>query len=184
MNGPPPRMIMGPTASSSGPPPLTSLSLPPPPSVRGPPTPGGIPVPPPSHHLLPHPTMSPSVPRGPPPGMGMRGPPPGMDMNPHRIPPPGSGRPEWASIVQQPAPHVNPAFFPPPVAAPPPGFPPPIGQPPPFITDNRPPHANDTPSISETEFEEVMGRNRTVSSSAISRAVTDASTGNLKMIPQ
>ncbi|KAI9554345.1 hypothetical protein GHT06_019617 [Daphnia sinensis] len=179
MNGPPPRMMMGPSASSSGPPPLTSLSLPPPPSVRGPPTPAGIPVPPPTHHLLPHPVMSPTVvPRGPPPGMGMRGPPPGMDMNPHRIPPPGNGRPEWANIVQQPAPHVNPAFFPPPVAAPPPGFPPPIGQPPPFITDTRPPHTNDAPSVSEAEFEEVMGRNRTVSSSAIARAVADASTGD------
>jgi cleavage and polyadenylation specificity factor subunit 6/7 len=100
-----------------------------------------------------------------------------MDMNPHRIPPPGNGRPEWANIVQQPAPHVNPAFFPPPVAAPPPGFPPPIGQPPPFITDTRPPHTNEAPNVSEAEFEEVMGRNRTVSSSAIARAVADASTG-------
>jgi cleavage and polyadenylation specificity factor subunit 6/7 len=100
-----------------------------------------------------------------------------MDMNPHRIPPPGNGRPEWANIVQQPAPHVNPAFFPPPVAAPPPGFPPPIGPPPPFITDNRPPHTNEPPNVSEAEFEEVMGRNRTVSSSAIARAVADASTG-------
>lgn len=31
--------------------------------------------------------------------------------------------------------------------------------------------------MSEVEFEEVMGRNRTVSSSAISRAVQDAATG-------
>ena len=77
------------------------------------------------------------------------------------------------------------------MAAPPPGFPPPIGQPPPFITAatdsvvHRAPHvggANDVTgmagSISEAEFEEVMGRNRTVSSSAIARAVADASTGN------
>jgi len=33
------------------------------------------------------------------------------------------------------------------------------------------------PAISEAEFEEVMGRNRTVSSSAIARAVADASIG-------
>jgi hypothetical protein len=33
--------------------------------------------------------------------------------------------------------------------------------------------------ISEQEFEEIMGKNRTVSSSAIARAVTDASSGNL-----
>ena len=46
-------------------------------------------------------------------------------------------------------------------------------QPPPFVTDSR-----DGPNISEAEFEEVMGRNRSVSSSAIARAVADASTGN------
>jgi cleavage and polyadenylation specificity factor subunit 6/7 len=34
-----------------------------------------------------------------------------------------------------------------------------------------------TITMSEAEFEEVMGRNRTVSSSAISRAVADAATG-------
>lgn len=33
------------------------------------------------------------------------------------------------------------------------------------------------PQISETEFEEIMGRNRTVSSSAIARAVSDAAAG-------
>ena len=37
---------------------------------------------------------------------------------------------------------------------------------------------NAPPAISEAEFEEVMGRNRTVSSSAIARAVNDAATGN------
>jgi len=46
-------------------------------------------------------------------------------------------------------------------------------QPPPFVADPR-----DGPNISEAEFEEVMGRNRSVSSSAIARAVADASTGN------
>lgn len=48
-------------------------------------------------------------------------------------------------------------------------------QPPPFVTDPR-----DGPNISEAEFEEVMGRNRSVSSSAIARAVADASTGKFK----
>lgn len=33
------------------------------------------------------------------------------------------------------------------------------------------------PPISEVEFEEIMGRNRTVSSSAIARAVSDAAAG-------
>lgn len=34
-----------------------------------------------------------------------------------------------------------------------------------------------TPQLSETEFEEIMNRNRTVSSSAIARAVSDAAAG-------
>jgi hypothetical protein len=35
------------------------------------------------------------------------------------------------------------------------------------------------PPISEIEFEEIMGRNRTVSSSAIARAVSDAAAGTM-----
>lgn len=38
--------------------------------------------------------------------------------------------------------------------------------------------ASRTP-LSEAEFEEIMNRNRAISSSAISRAVSDASAGNL-----
>jgi len=73
-------------------------------------------------------------------------PPPIMSMPP-RGPPP---------IIHPagPAPHVNPAFFP----QGPPGYPPPIHH-----------------GLSEQEFEEIMSRNRTVSSSAIARAVQDAS---------
>merc|ERR1719331_2587506 len=54
--------------------------------------------------------------------------------------------------------HVNPAFFPPgaPVAVP----------------FHEVPHG-----LSEPEFEEIMSRNRTVSSSAIARAVQDAASG-------
>merc|ERR1719362_915022 len=54
--------------------------------------------------------------------------------------------------------HVNPAFFPPgaPVAVP----------------FHEVPHG-----LSEPEFEEIMSRNRTVSSSAIARAVQDAANG-------
>lgn len=37
---------------------------------------------------------------------------------------------------------------------------------------------NGNMGISEVEFEEIMNRNRTVSSSAISRAVRDAATGD------
>lgn len=38
-------------------------------------------------------------------------------------------------------------------------------------------HRPEVPAISEVEFEEIMGRNRTVSSSAIARAVSDAAAG-------
>lgn len=37
------------------------------------------------------------------------------------------------------------------------------------------------PAISEAEFEEIMSRNRTVSSSAIARAVSDAAAGMLNV---
>ena len=42
-----------------------------------------------------------------------------------------------------------------------------------FIISHEPP----APSISEAEFDEILQRNKTVSSSAISRAVQDASAG-------
>lgn len=113
--------------------------------------------------------------------------------------PPGMGGPG-----QGPAPHVNPAFFnqggnpgshpnggppgphgpssgggPPPHfnpqggAAPRGPWPGPGGKPPggPF------PEHSITPQLSEAEFEEIMTRNRTVSSSAIARAVSDAAAG-------
>jgi cleavage and polyadenylation specificity factor subunit 6/7 len=59
-----------------------------------------------------------------------------------------------------PAPHVNPAFFP---HGPPPG----AGYAAPGVALG----------ISEAEFDEIMSRNRTVSSSAIARAVQDAAAG-------
>lgn len=101
-----------------------------------------------------------------------------------------------------PAPHVNPAFFNqnplpqpqgpnpmsqgPPISGPPnphfnqprpaAGWPAPVNKLPgaPF---EQPPQTGMTPQISETEFEEIMNRNRTVSSSAIARAVSDAAAG-------
>ena len=88
----------------------------------------------------------PGAPGGPPPPIMHGAPPPGA---PPRsiIPPPG------------PVPHVNPAFFPAHQGPPPSGYPP--GLPPPGAP----------PGLSEVEFEEIMSRNRTVSSSAIARAV-------------
>lgn len=49
-------------------------------------------------------------------------------------------------------------------------------QQPPMVPMDKP------PQFSELEFEEIMSRNRTVSSSAISRAISDAATGFEKKI--
>ncbi|KAL7037736.1 hypothetical protein ACKWTF_009337 [Chironomus riparius] len=96
-----------------------------------------------------------------------------------------------------PAPHVNPAFFNQGVGpmqvsqqGPPSHFNPQQGprpqgmwpqqgnKMPPFEGQNQPPPTGPAqPPISEAEFEEIMGRNRTVSSSAIARAVSDAAAG-------
>jgi len=142
----------------------------PPPRMRGPPPPGAIRGPPPG---------MPYAPRGPPPP-GMRGPPP-MRLPPPGAPPPGMpphvapppmvhgpppGMPPRALPPPGPAPHVNPAFFPPPGGPPPPTS---VGYGPPPAAVG-PPHG-----LGEAEFEEIMSRNRTVSSSAIARAVQDAS---------
>lgn len=115
---------------------------------------------------------------------------PNQGMN---MPPRG---PPQMPMNQGPAPHVNPAFF----------NQNNIGQGPPMQQNmnmgGAPPHFNQQglrpmfggpnkipgpgfeipptnvqPPISEVEFEEIMGRNRTVSSSAIARAVSDAAAG-------
>jgi len=77
---------------------------------------------------------------------------------------------------QAPAPHVNPAFFQQPSGAPqgPPGHP---GYGPPNGPSSRPYMSNEM-GMSEQELEEIMSRNRTVSSSAIARAVADAAAGD------
>ena len=107
--------------------------------------------------------------RGPPPGFNrpppgmphMRGPPPMHAGPPPAIPPPAMGGPPPGMHLRGPppgpVPHFNPAFVP---GGPPAGYPPAV------------PHG-----LSDTEFEEIMGRNRTVSSSAIARAVQDAANG-------
>nr|XP_020455096.1 cleavage and polyadenylation specificity factor subunit 6 [Monopterus albus] len=109
---------------------------------------------------------------------GPIGPPMALAPPPHMPGPPPGGPP--------PAPHVNPAFFPPPGNSSmppndsrgPPGPNDPYGRPPPYDRDygpgGREMEASRTP-LSEAEFEEIMNRNRAISSSAISRAVSDAS---------
>lgn len=136
-------------------------------------------------------------PRGPRPDWGNRPPMHPGNFNPGQqgmqgMPPRG---PPQMPINNQPAPHVNPAFFNqnnmnqgPPMQnmgapihfnqqGPRPGMWP-VGGP------NKMPGpgfevspTNAQPPISEVEFEEIMGRNRTVSSSAIARAVSDAAAG-------
>merc|ERR1711936_4456 len=97
--------------------------------------------------------------RGPPPAI----PPPGIPGIPVRLPPPTSIGAPPPHILAAPPPrvgvlppgaHMNPAFL-----AGAPGYPPP------------------STGLSEVEFEEIMARNRTVSSSAIARAVQDAAAG-------
>ncbi|MEQ2264233.1 Cleavage and polyadenylation specificity factor subunit 6 [Xenotaenia resolanae] len=113
-----------------------------------------------------------------PPGSGSRG---GFPMGSRkgRFPGPPGGPP--------PAPHVNPAFFPPPGgnnmppndSRGPPGPNDPYGRPPPYDSRDYGPGRGDMESsrgpLNEAEFEEIMNRNRAISSSAISRAVSDAS---------
>ncbi|XP_078076669.1 cleavage and polyadenylation specificity factor subunit 7-like isoform X1 [Mustelus asterias] len=121
--------------------------------------------------------------------------PPGLP--PHLVVPPPGAVP--------PAPHINPAFFIPPNAGLPPpidnrGLPMPptdiYGRPSPsqynreefkrgrllFLTDTLNNKSRDpdpsSPPLSEAEFEEMMNKNRAISSSAISKAVAGASTGD------
>ncbi|KAA0720809.1 Cleavage and polyadenylation specificity factor subunit 6 [Triplophysa tibetana] len=157
---PPPVMFPG----QFGQPPMGPMPPGPPPPGYGPP-----PGPPPPQQGPPPPGPFPPRPPGP------LGPPLGLAPPPHMQGPPPGGPP--------PAPHVNPAFFPPPGnnsmsssegRGPQPGDP--YGRPP-YERDYGP-GGRDMDSrtpLSEAEFEEIMNRNRAISSSAISRAVSDAS---------
>ena len=123
-------------------------------------------------------------PRGFGPGGVQRGPPPqmhpgGFNQQPVNMPP---NMPPRAPGPMNPAPHVNPAFFnqssmPPNIPGAPPN--PHFNQqnPRPMNWNPQQPPSVAQPPISEAEFEEIMGRNRTVSSSAIARAVSDAAAG-------
>merc|ERR1719422_2195885 len=162
----------GPRPSGPGGPPMRAPMRGPPP---GGPMMGGPPPGAPLHY----------APRGPPPGL----PPPGLPP-PIRGPPPGVGRPPPGHPPPGIPPHVG---GPPPVSGPPPSRPPPglppQGPPPvpgahvnpAFFPPGSAPmvyHEVHVPhGLSEPEFEEIMSRNRTVSSSAIARAVQDAAAG-------
>ncbi|XP_059174477.1 cleavage and polyadenylation specificity factor subunit 6-like isoform X2 [Physella acuta] len=132
-------------------------------------------------------------------------PPPGL--RPPHIAGPGIPPPNMPQVTSAPPPgHVPPPghnpFFPPTLAGPPPTAthppPDPYGRPPPTAAyaENpyaRPPpdrpsrsdirktpirHEPPPPQLSDQEFEEIFQRNKTVSSSAINRAVQDASSGD------
>lgn len=132
---------------------LPLMGLPPPPIPPPPPLSSsfGVPPPPPGihyQHLMPPPPRLP----------------------PHlAVPPPGA---------IPPALHLNPAFFPPPNAT--------VGPPPDTYMKASTPYnhhgsrdSGPPPStVSEAEFEEIMKRNRAISSSAISKAVSGASAGD------
>jgi len=164
MRGPPPGVRGPPPGHPGGPPPGA------PPFYRGPPPSHGHPRGPPPGVSHPPPGPPPVI-RGPPPGI--RPPIPGIPMSgppPHSAPPIVMGGPPPSVRAlppgmppQGPPPipgaHVNPAFFPP-------------GAPPTHLPYHDPGHG-----LSELEFEEIMSRNRTVSSSAIARAVQDAANG-------
>jgi len=173
----------GPRGSTPGLPPMgrgggpmrgPSLRAPPPGPYNYPPPaaldskvstpPGGAPhLPPPGAPMF-HAPPPAHVARPPPGVVGVtRPPPPGI---PPHVAPPVSGPPRAPppSLPPQgpppvPGAHVNPAFFPP-------------GSAPMVYHEVHVPHG-----LSEPEFEEIMSRNRTVSSSAIARAVQDAAAG-------
>uniref|UniRef100_A0A4W3K6L2 Cleavage and polyadenylation specificity factor subunit 6 n=1 Tax=Callorhinchus milii TaxID=7868 RepID=A0A4W3K6L2_CALMI len=168
---PPPVMFPG---QPFGQPPLGPLPPGPPPPVPG----YGPPPGPPPPQQGPPPPPGPFPPRPP----GPIGPPINLAPPPPHLPGPPPGAPP-------PAPHVNPAFFPPPANSvvpssdsrgPPPSDP--YGRPPPYDRGDYGPAGRDMDSsrtpLSEAEFEEIMNRNRAISSSAISRAVSDASAGD------
>ena len=165
-----------PTQPPAGVRPPTALPPPgfrPPVGRQGPP---GLPPPgmPPPGYRQPLPGLRGPPPISqPPPGlMAVRGPPPVL-----RGPPPGH-LPHGVHVGPPPVMHG-----PPPVAGPPPGM---AGRPPPiagvhvnpaFFPGGAPLVYHEPHGLSEPEFEEIMSRNRTVSSSAIARAVQDAANG-------
>ncbi|KAK3592563.1 hypothetical protein CHS0354_000892 [Potamilus streckersoni] len=189
MGGPPPMIPpRGPPPHTRGPPPPDPRGAPPPmrPDWERPPMPDNFRFSEPPPPGAPYPTGGPPPPQPVPPP-GIRVPMPGMPPNqpPPGMPPPGHH--------VAPAPHVNPAFFPPPSHGQPPPIPPPhavpndpYSRPPPPVAyasgdAYRPPtesRHDQSPALNEAEFEEIFQRNKTVSSSAISRAVQDASAGD------
>ncbi|PAV82325.1 hypothetical protein WR25_16762 [Diploscapter pachys] len=166
----------------------------PPPMMSRPPMGGGLPTPvsgPPSMSMPPQ--LPPGAPRPlmPPTSVGPPNPiqPPA---NSQSFMPP-TGHPPPIPVQSRPPPNMPP--YPPTSGMPPMMGGPPTGRPPPMMHGMPPQgmapvhinpqmfpgmqHPGGAP-LSEAEFEEIMNRNRTVSSSAISRAVADAASGDAR----
>lgn len=181
----PPPIALRPQVQVQVPPPITSLRPPAqvplmipqqqPPQVRGPPPTsqqlpiGGLGVARPPINLSAPP---PAIPQVQIPGAPqMNRPPPAFGHPPQGVPPLSSAGP-----MPQPLPAA------PPTSHPPPAFPPPGAHINPQVYRQN--FGASAPStvegISEAEFEEIMNRNRTVSSSAITRAVSDAAANDFQ----
>ncbi|XP_053576431.1 cleavage and polyadenylation specificity factor subunit 7 [Bombina bombina] len=131
--------------------------------------------------LMPMPRPPMSIPPPPSPGIATayRGPPVPTMHYPHLMPPPPRVPPLLSLAPPSgvpPALHLNPAFFPPPNSI--------LGPPPDPYKMVRNPYAygremkNSLPNVSEAEFEELMNRNRAISRSALSNAVSGATSGD------
>uniref|UniRef100_A0A0A9XA20 Cleavage and polyadenylation specificity factor subunit 7 n=1 Tax=Lygus hesperus TaxID=30085 RepID=A0A0A9XA20_LYGHE len=155
--GPPPQGHQGP------PPPGPHHNMPPGPRPewRGPPQqPQGPPGPPP---YIPTPNMG-----GPPPAINVQQQPPFYQ---HQAPPPQGPPPPHPQGPPQPLPPQRYNYGQPPQVQVPPSRPPPQIRTPPSQVPLKP------KTVSDAEFEDIMARNRNVSSSAITRAVCDAAAG-------
>lgn len=185
---PPPPGIQAPPPPRPGPPPPGNMRLPPPRGPLPPMGPRNVPppdprAPPPSRHEWDRISVSHPPPQhiGVPPQPGVAG-----NRPPLPVQPPGHGMPPAVPppAPHPPTPHINPAFFPPHSQGVPPGIPPTTqppdiySRPPPVQFGDYRPVGDSAAPVSDAEFEEIMGRNRTVSSSAIARAVSDASAGD------
>ncbi|KAG5270354.1 hypothetical protein AALO_G00191710 [Alosa alosa] len=71
-----------------------------------------------------------------------------------------------------PALHLNPAFFPPPQES--------YNNPPPYSRQSRE-REDSTPPLPDSEYDELMNRNKTIASSAISKAVAGAAAGDVSL---
>ncbi|XP_015929097.2 cleavage and polyadenylation specificity factor subunit 6-like [Parasteatoda tepidariorum] len=182
---PPTSQVQMPPTIYAGPPPVTTGGM----SIALP----RLPIPPNIRLLPPKGTLPPMGPRIlPPPDIRGPPPPPGVPQNtnmPHlagpRVPTSGQGLPSISPSVMPGSPFYHPQSISsglPPATKPPDMYNRSLSDRGAQYPDNQY-HSNSDNrckeiSVSEAEFEEIMSRNRSVSSNAISRAISDASSGD------